>query len=277
VAAAVILAAWRLTTYRPAVLWIAATLVFTSLALGPFLTVAGVRTFVPTPWTVLRYVPVMGEARMPPRFGILVALGVAALLAGALAALGRQYPARRRTIVAATAMALAIELWPAPRPLASAAVPPVYRTIARDGRPLRVLDVPFGLRDGLSSLGDFNASSLLYQTVHQKEMIGGYLSRLDDRTKAFHQQVPVLHALMAYSGGGTPDAGTLASAREAAASFVDDARLGYVVIDAARASGVLRQFAIEVLGLNHLETSGSFELYGTRLVREGRGVSREAD
>jgi hypothetical protein len=137
--------------------------------------------------------------------------------------------------------------------------------------------VPFGLRDGLSSLGDFNASSLLYQTVHQKEMIGGYLSRLDDRTKAFHQQVPVLHALMAYSGGGTPDAGTLASAREAAASFVDDARLGYVVIDAARASGVLRQFAIEVLGLNHLETSGSFELYGTRLVREGRGVSREAD
>ena len=39
------------------------TIGFGLLALGPFVHVAGVNTYLPTPWTLLRYVPLIGEAR----------------------------------------------------------------------------------------------------------------------------------------------------------------------------------------------------------------------
>jgi hypothetical protein len=244
---------------------VAVTLGFASLTLGPFVRVAGVSTYVPTPWALLRYVPVIGEARMPQRFGIVVFLGLTVLFAAALAALGRKVPARRPLLLGAVGVVLAFELLPAPRRLANADTPEIYQTIARDPRPLRVLDVPFGVRDGLSSLGDFNASSLVYQTVHGKELIGGYLSRIDDRTKRFYEDIPTLRALMALSAGRTPEPDALQTARDEAGSFVAAAKVGYVVIDTARASRSLVRFTVDALGLERLGTTGSFVLYATPL------------
>ena len=64
--------------------WLAFTLFAGCLALGPFIRIGGVMTYVPTPWTLLRYVPVIGAARMPQRMVALVMLGLAILLAFAL-------------------------------------------------------------------------------------------------------------------------------------------------------------------------------------------------
>ena len=64
--------------------WLAFTLFAGCLALGPFIRIGGVLTYVPTPWTLLRYVPVIGAARMPQRMVALVMLGLAILLAFAL-------------------------------------------------------------------------------------------------------------------------------------------------------------------------------------------------
>jgi hypothetical protein len=263
VAAAVIVAAWRFAGAGPRGGWLALTIFFAALTLGPFVSVAGQQTYVPTPWTFLRYVPVIGEARMPQRFGIVVFMGLTVLFARALTELGRKFPARRRAILAAIAAGLTVELLPAPRALVRVDVPDVYRTIARDPRPVRVLDLPFGVRDGLSSLGDFNASSLVHQTVHHKEIIGGYLSRVDEGTKRFYRAMPTLDVLMTLSAGGAPDGAAVDEARKAAAAFVRDARVGYVVIDTARASPALARFAAEALALERLGTDGSFVLYST--------------
>ena len=72
------------------------TVGFAALSLGPFIHVAGVNTYVPGPWALLRYVPLFGIARTPTRFAVVAALGLAILLAGALAALGRRFPQQRR-------------------------------------------------------------------------------------------------------------------------------------------------------------------------------------
>ena len=82
---------WR-AGYRPRAGWIWLTAGFAALALGPFIHVAGINTHVPGPWALLRYVPLVGAARTPTRFAVVAALGVAMLLAGALAALGRRCP-----------------------------------------------------------------------------------------------------------------------------------------------------------------------------------------
>jgi hypothetical protein len=108
--------AWR-AGWRIPRLWGALALVFGALALGPFVQVAGVDTHIPGPWAFLRYVPVIGLARTPARFSIVLTLMVAILFALALAWLGRRWPQRRRAIVAAVGVLLAVELLPAPRPL----------------------------------------------------------------------------------------------------------------------------------------------------------------
>ena len=123
------------------------TIGFALLALGPFVYVGGVNTHIPGPWALLRYVPVVGLARMPSRFAIVATIGIAVLLAGGLAAVGAKWPHRRRQLGAVAGLLLIFELWPAPRTLYSAQISPVFDRIAADTRELRVLSLPFGVRD----------------------------------------------------------------------------------------------------------------------------------
>jgi hypothetical protein len=242
-------------------MWAAAGVFFALLATGPFLRIAGIDTYVPTPWALLRYAPLIGEARMPSRFGVLVILAVAILFAGALSALVQRYPQHRRRLLAAAAVLLAFELWPAPRRLYSAEIPPIYERIARDSRPVRVLELPFGIRDGLSSLGNFSASSQFYQTLHGKPLIGGYLSRVSNPRKEFYQGLPFTEALLRKSEGQHLTDAEREAARASAPEFLRVAQLGYVIIDTGRSSPELRQFAVETMQLTLVDTSGWLELY----------------
>ena len=271
VALAVVVVAWRHARFTPSGLWLTVTFGFAALAIGPFLRVGGLVTFFPGPWVLARYLPIVGEARMPQRFGVLAFLGLTMLFAGALVAIGARWPGRRRAIVAAVGVALALELWPAPRTLWSAEVPGVFRVIAGDTRRLRVLELPFGVRDGLSSLGDFSASSQFYQTLHTHDLIGGYLSRVSDGTKRTYLEEPVTQALMDFAERRTPPADLLTRARTTAPAFIERTALGYVVIDGVRVSPAERDFAISVLGLTRVAApaeTGPRELYVTRLGRE---------
>jgi hypothetical protein len=266
VAVLVIAAAWALAGFRASRLWVAITLLFGLLALGPFVEVAGWRTSIPTPWTLLRYVPFIGEARMPQRFAVVVSLGLAVIFASALTALGRRFPQSRQRLLVTVAVLLVIELLPAPRRLYSAAIPDLYRVVAADPRPVRVLELPFGIRDGLSSMGNFTAASQFYQTFHGKPLLGGYLSRVPQDTKDFYRSKPMLRALIAFSERRTPRPEVYARARAAADDFLDDAKVGYVVLDTGRATPELRTFAIETLGLTRIARNGTLELYRPRTV-----------
>ena len=62
--------------FRPLKGWVVFTGLFAWLALGPFITVAQQLTYIPTPWALLRYLPIIGAARTPTRLTILVMLGV---------------------------------------------------------------------------------------------------------------------------------------------------------------------------------------------------------
>ena len=54
----------------------------------------------------------------------------------------------------------------------------------RSATDVRVLSLPIGVRDGTSSLGDFNPLTQYQQTVHGKRLVGGYLSQGHARTEA---------------------------------------------------------------------------------------------
>ncbi len=267
VALVVIGVAWRAARQAPSPFWLTIAFGAASLVVGPFLRLAGIETFVPTPWALLRYVPIIGEARMPARFGVIVIMAVAMVFAAALAALAARAPQRRRLLLACVGLVLAFELLPAPRTLYSARIPTVYDTIARDPRPVRVLDLPFGIRDGLSSLGDFSAASLFYQTRHGKPILGGYVSRASPATQEFHLGHPYVRALLEMSAGRSLDEERRAAAEGSATGFLEETQLGYVVIDQGRVSPDFRAFAIETLSLAPVERDGPLHLYSTSLTR----------
>jgi hypothetical protein len=262
--------AWWHAKFRPPRIWLAITLGFGLLALGPFIHVAYVNTYIPTPWALLRYVPLIGGARMPSRFAIAALLGFCVLLAFALAALASRFPQRRRLILATVGFALAFELLPVPRTLYSAEIPAIYRTIAADPRPVRVLQLPFGIRDGLSSIGDFSAAWQFYQTAHGKRLIGGYVSRFSPQRAASLRRRPVLNALVALSEKRQLSARGAARARRRADDFLVQYRVGYVVIDMSRATPELRDFAVTLLNLRKIESDGAFELYVPLAVKNGQ-------
>jgi hypothetical protein len=259
--AVIMWAVWKYR-FRPPTVWLVMAVFFASLALGPFVHVGGVNTFVPGPWALLRYVPVITGTRMPARFAIPLTMTFSLLFALGLQAIAeRRRPGQRKVLLAIVGAALLLELMPVPRPLYSARVPGVYRTIARDPRDVRVLELPLGFRSGEWSQGDFTAASQFYQTVHQKQLIGGYLSRISLQEVERQRQSVTVRRLIRLSSGERVPRANLEEVKRRAAGFVERTRLGYVVIDTARASGALRQFAIEAYGLAKIGESDGHELF----------------
>ena len=203
IGALVMLAAWRFSAFRPGRFWPWLTVAFALLSMGPFLHVAGITTYIPGPWALLRYVPLVGAARMPGRMSVVVMMGFCVLFALALAALTRRYPQRRTLLLSAVGVLLMAELLPTPRALFPVDVPRVYQAVAADPRPVRVLTLPTGVRDGVAPIGNFDASTQFYQVFHGKGLVGGYLSRVSARRKEAYRRLPVMGALLDVSEGRT--------------------------------------------------------------------------
>lgn len=259
VATAAVIGRRRLPRY-----WVAFTATFGILALGPFVHVAGVNTYVPTPWALLRYLPIVGAARMPTRFAVLVMLGASVLLAFAL----RELRARcrfPRLAVAGVGALLVVELLPVPRTLYSARVPAVYRVIAMDPRPVRVLNLPFGLSDGLGSIGNTTAAWQYYQTVHAKQILGGALSRLPRSDIEYYQRRRVTSVLMALSAGRPVSPERLADTIRRAHEMREELNIGYVVINTDRVSSELVDFAHAAFDLTPVAVDGPYHLFRTPL------------
>jgi hypothetical protein len=263
-ASIVVFAVWR-TGFRPRNGWWWVTGGFAALALGPFVHVAGYNTHIPGPWALLRYVPIVGLARTPSRFAIVTALGLAILAAGALASIAGRWPQRRRLILSVATVLLLIELWPASRTLYSAEMSSLFDTIAADPRPdITVLTLPFGVRDGTSSIGNFRARSQFNQTRHGKTLIGGYLSRISrKRVNRMRSEFPTLAVLMKLSEQQPLEQDDLNILTFEGEMFARQAKLGYVVLDERFISRADAAPVIDGLRLHEIGRDEYLTLYRT--------------
>ena len=264
VALAALLIAWR-CGWSPSRWWLGLTIIFGLLSLGPFIHVGGINLQIPGPWAVLRYVSIIGLARTPGRFAVVMMLGVAILFATALTALGTRFPARRRLIVGGSALLLLAELLPVPRPLYSAAIPHFYSRVGAAPRDVRLLELPVGVRSGASNAGNFTARSQYFQTLHQKALVGGYLSRVSPRRVQQFQQDEMLNALLMLSEGGRLPANLESHLFDVGPAFVQRSKLGFVVIDRERSSAALQEFAMKAFQLEYVDGEGELQLYRPRL------------
>jgi hypothetical protein len=248
--------------FRPLKGWVAFTVFFACIALGPFIAIAGQLTYMPTPWALLRYMPIIGAARTPTRLTILVMLGVSMLLVMAVQHLTSR-TRHPRLVVAAIGALLLFELLPTPRTLYSAEIPAVYRIVAADPRPVRVLSLPFGLRDGVSSRGRYSSSSQFYQTFHEKRLVGGYISRLPGGSIERYRRNPSLRVLLRLSEGTPVEPALYEQALQRADHNLHRLQVGYVVIDTSQCSPELIAFAHRAFQTTLVAKADGLELYRT--------------
>lgn len=161
--------------YSMRLIWIA-SLVFLLLCFPEF-KVLGHRLFYNV-FGIVYYVPFLNNVRTPPRYELMFMVLFLPVLMKQLSVMWYSI-ANKRIIIIAT-LFLVVEYFPKSFQLMdSEKIPPVYQTLANKEAGT-LLPIPFGFRDGIKEIGKFNTDDFLFQTVHQKPIIGGYLSRLSD-------------------------------------------------------------------------------------------------
>lgn len=251
--------------FRPPRVWLALVVFFGALALGPFVRVGGMNTYVPGPWALLRYVPLLSATRTPARFAIVLMMGFAVLFALALAHISNCRPERRPWVLALVGLALAFELAPLPRRVLSVPYPDIYQIIAQDPRDVRVIEIPYGISHGEGSEGAFSSESQFYQTLHEKPIFGGAMSRVSDNQLRRQRRFRILQLLLRLSAGEPVNQTEILRARRAARRFVRSARLGYVVIDTRRTRPDVRQAVIDLFDLAKIAESDGRELFEPKM------------
>lgn len=247
--------------FRPSRTWLGLTVALAAIAMGPFVRIAGIDTHVPGPWALLRYVPVLTATRTPTRYAIPLMMTFSVLFALALGSITVRRPRYRPVILAVVGLALAFELSPFPRPLYPARVPEAYRIIALDRRDVRVLQLPFGFRSGEWSEGNYSAASQFYQTVHQKPLIGGYLSRIGPEMLKRQMQPTTVRRLAQLSSGQTLTEAEIAELKERAPAFIARAKVGYVVIDRSQTPDPFQRLVTDAYKLVRIASDDQFDLY----------------
>jgi hypothetical protein len=151
-----------------------------------------------------------------------------------------------------------VELVGAPLPVASLDVPDIYRVLAA-AAPGGVVELPLGYRDGFGETGDFDDSTLFYQTMHRHPMAGGFVARLSPVVRQAYDDDPVLRRLLAASASASIQA---PSCGEVLPSLWSNG-FRYVVVDRARLTGMLAA-AVAEWPLTPVAASGGRELFRLR-------------
>jgi hypothetical protein len=235
--------------------WRAVAIVFLIWALGPFLVVGGFDTGLKLPAILLRYVPLVANARMPGRAIVIVYMAVAVLLAVRIsAARGRLQSAGLQWVLIAV---VAFEYWAAPMPLTPLDRPEVYTALKAQPAGA-VCEVPFGIGDGLSAgIGSQERRSLFYATEHEHPLVGGYLGRMPTSAELRYRSMPVVGTLLALSAGSPAPASADADLNTAANPCT------YLVVDRRTTTARLASY-LQLLESKRITSDGQRDLLRIR-------------
>jgi len=170
--------------------WGAAALFFALLSLGPSLSLRNGKVL-SIPWSA----PIVALWRHPFRFNLLISFSVSMLasfdLAGLLQRMNRGKPPRcrkqRRAVVLGVLIAIVLlEYLTLPFPTTPVQDSAFYRWLGTQQDSFAVVEAPIGRQ--------YTKFSMYYQTIHEKRMVGGVVSRTPVGVYDYITQNPLLYA-----------------------------------------------------------------------------------
>jgi hypothetical protein len=221
---------------------------------------AGINTALLAPAVLLRYVPIVSNARMPGRAIVMTYLAIAMLAAIGLASARLR---RGRVVMAVLGVLAAADFLAAPFPTLRIDPPAIYQTV-RD-RPERgaLAELPVGLADGFGRLTPLDPAMLVNQSVHGRPVVGGFVARLLPETLRAYRQDPLLAAWLRLSGMRGLEQAPLPDRDQARAMLRRDG-IALVMLHRRQASADLRRYVESTLPLSLVADDGERVLYTVR-------------
>jgi len=232
-------------------------IVFLIWSLGPYLLVAGVNTGLILPETLLRFVPIVSNARIPGRAFIMVVLAASVFLALVVSAMP---PARRRSAAALLGALVLIDLFAVPLPTTRLTTPGIYQELAAMP-PGALIEVPLGIRDGFGEEGALDHRVLFYQSVHGKPLVGGFVARVADPMKAPYRDVPFLKALLMLSAGGDLNDPVARAGQADAARYCREHGIRYLMLNTMTAPSALQVWVSGLPGFKFVRMQDGRQLF----------------
>jgi hypothetical protein len=230
--------------------------VFLLWALGPYAVAFGRQLPIPLPAILVRYVPIVANARIPARAMIIVYLALAMLAASGFSALQL---AGRAWLAVALAGLVVVDLIPAPPPVFHVDHPAIYDTLRARPEQGAVCELPLGLRDGFGVTGVLDTRVLWYQTIHERGLVGGFVARLPPRMVPAYEAAPVLGTFLRLSSGRSLNGETLPPPGSEAGALLSQG-VRFVIVNRATAPTDLAAY-VDRLGLRRLGEDGTRELW----------------
>jgi len=236
----------------------------TVMAMGTYLHIGNVNTWLPLPFYVWRLLPVLGNVRVPERWMAVGAVAWAVVLALGVAILCARYPRWRRMILAGAFAFLLIENWPGVPGVPPVRNEPVYETM-RALPSGGVLALPFYAGDSSIGTGDALPSRFIFpwdhlgaQIYHQQPIAGGYIGRIPRRLIRHYQQDPLIGRILALEEKKTP---LPPLSREEACQAAEALKLDYVLVFQPAIAPEAWKFVQYALPLIHLQSVNDLSLF----------------
>ncbi|MBI1295370.1 hypothetical protein GC175_10495 [bacterium] len=250
--ATIVLALLGAFVYRKRLsIWMWTALTFGLFTLGPFLQINGryrfdldgVETSFPLPFALLHYIPIIKANRAPNRNSVLLMLGLAVLVGFAIYWILKKWKKnelrmgsgsfRQRSMPILYSLfifLLVFEHLALPLPLSDARVPAVYEMIAADPAPVSVMHAPLGWRNSFGTLGPERTLLQYYQSVHQKPMLGGNISRAPDFKMDYFARIPFFQSIIGVGTDGQLTPERLETVQAQADEMMYLYNVGYVIL-----------------------------------------------
>jgi hypothetical protein len=262
--------------------WKVVLMVFAVWAFGPFLTVGGLDMGLPLPQALARFVPLVENARMPGRAMIGVYLSLGVLMVLRVAGLKSRATAPVATATVAQGFSpgssfspgytwlvlilLTLDYLHAPIPLTALDRPAIYEQLASIRDNGAVIEVPFGIGDGLTrGRGSQDRRLLYYATIHGHPVVGGYIGRMPPLVAQAYDAMPVVGNLLRLSNG--EDA--LQEDTAPALPF------RYLVLDTRAASTTLIDYVKSTIDMDLIGSGDGKELYAVQGARGSNLTARK--
>jgi hypothetical protein len=241
--------------------WTAVGVVFFIWALGAHVHAGGYNTGLIMPATLIRYLPIVSNARMPGRTILVVYLAMAMLSAVTIAHWQGRW---RHATVAIAAVIVLLDFLAAPFPLTALECPAIYQILRDRPEPGSLAELPLGLGDGFGPVTPVDMRFLLCQTIHERPLVGGVTSRLPPNVVAYYKADPLISAWLRLSGMrvDAADVRPLPGA-EVAGERLKANGIAFVMLNRKTASPELREYVERVLPVTMVAESGDQALYVT--------------
>ena len=244
--------------------WTAVGAFFFVWALGSHLHAFGWNTAMVLPQTLVRFLPIVSNARIPGRAMVVVYLALAMLAATAVADL-RERSRHGAILVLLLATAVMADFESAPFQTVAVTCEPTFWALRARSNPGAVAVLPLGLGDGFGDIAPLDRKVLACQPVYQRPVTGGFLARLPPSVVAEYKNDPLLAAWLRLSGARrevVPDAPL--PDRQSATKQLHADGIAYLMLNKRTIGQALREYVLGTLPIRQIADDDTYTLFAVQ-------------